>query len=112
MLALRFDLFTTSIKLAGGEIPQDRPIDGVDFRAALTGTARSRRGFSFTTGTMNFVRCAREPTRHISSPVELYGEGGARTAHNRPLLFNLNEDPVERSDIAAQRPEILADLQK
>jgi len=44
--------------------------------------------------------------------VELYGEGGARAEHNRPLLFNLNEDPVERSDIAAQRPEILADLQK
>ena len=27
------DLFTTSIKLAGGDVPGDRPIDGVDLRA-------------------------------------------------------------------------------
>ena len=41
-----------------------------------------------------------------------YGEGGARTEHNPPLLFNLNEDPGERYNVAAQRPEVIADLQK
>ena len=36
-LACTMDLFTTSLKLAGAEVPTDRVIDGVDHHAALIG---------------------------------------------------------------------------
>ena len=39
-----------------------------------------------------------------------YGEGEPRREHNPPLLFNLAEDPGERHDVAAQHPEVIADL--
>ena len=106
------DLFTTSVKLAGGEIPQDRPIDGVDLRAALTGTGPvpPRVLFYYWDNELRAVRKGAYKAHFITSGA--YGEGGARAEHNPPLLFNLNEDPGERYNIAAQRPEVLADLQK
>jgi arylsulfatase A-like enzyme len=106
------DLFTTSIKLAGGEIPQDRAIDGVDLRAALTGTGPlpPRVLFYYWDDELRAVRKGAYKAHFITSGA--YGEGGARTEHNPPLLFNLNEDPGEHYNIAAQHPEILADFQK
>jgi len=106
------DLFTTSIKLAGGEIPHDRPIDGVDLRAALTGTGPvpPRVLFCYWDTELRAVRKGAYKAHFITGGA--YGEGGARTEHNPPLLFDLNEDPGERYNVAAQRPEVVADLQK
>ncbi len=39
-----------------------------------------------------------------------YGEGEPRREHNPPLLFNLSEDPGERRNVAAQHPDVVADL--
>jgi len=36
-LVVGTDLFVTLAKLGGGQVPQDRPIDGIDISAALTG---------------------------------------------------------------------------
>ena len=106
------DLFPTSIKLAGGEIPQDRPIDGVDLRGALTGAGPvpPRVLFYYWDDELRAVRKGAYKAHFITSGA--YGEGGARTEHNPPLLFNLNEDPGEHYNVAAQHPEILADLEK
>jgi len=106
------DLFTTSIKLAGGEVPQDRAIDGVDLRAALTGTGPvpPRVLFYYWDNELRAVRKGAYKAHFITSGS--YGEGGARTEHNPPLLFNLNEDPGERYDIAAGHANIIDDLQK
>ena len=41
-----------------------------------------------------------------------YGLGGAREVHDPPLLFNLTDDPGVRHDIAAQHPDVVADLVK
>jgi arylsulfatase len=39
-----------------------------------------------------------------------YGEGEPRTVHTPPLLFDLGVDPGERSDVAAEHPDVVAAL--
>jgi arylsulfatase A-like enzyme len=106
------DLFTTSVKLAGGEIPQDRVIDGVDLRPAINGTGPvpPRVLFYYWDNELRAVRKGPYKAHFITSGS--YGEGGDRAEHNPPLLFNLNEDPGERFDISARHAEVVADLKK
>jgi len=109
-LGSAMDLFTTSAKLAGAEVPADRVIDGVDLRAALTSGAPSPRHllFYYWDSELRAVRKDAYKAHFITSGA--YGEGEPRREHNPPLLFNLAEDPGERHDVAAQHPEVIADL--
>ena len=104
------DLFTTVISLAGGQIPTDRPIDGMDLSPVLFGTGSSPREtmayyrmgelFAFRQGSYkaHFVTEGR------------YGLPPLRTDHNPPLLFNLDEDPGELFDIASTDPDVLTSI--
>jgi arylsulfatase A len=104
------DLFVTAARLAGAEPPADRPIDGVDLRAPLTGTGPSPRRllFYYWDSELRAVRKGPYKAHFITSGA--YGEGEARVEHTPPLLFNLAEDPGERHDIAAAHPDIVAAL--
>jgi arylsulfatase A-like enzyme len=106
------DLFTTAIKLAGGDVPADRPIDGVDLRAVLTGGAPSPRqmNFYYWDNELRAVRKGDYKAHFITSGA--YGEGEPRREHNPPLLFNLADDPGERHDIASGHADIVADLMR
>jgi arylsulfatase A len=104
------DLFVTAAKLGGAEPPTDRAIDGVDLRAALTGSGPSPRQLVhyYWDSELRAIRKGVYKAHFITSGA--YGEGEPRAVHNPPLLFNLAEDPGERYDIAAMRPDIVADL--
>ena len=104
------DLFTTSAKLAGADLPADRAIDGVDLRATLTSGAASPRHvlFYYWDSELRAVRKDAYKAHFITSGA--YGEGEARREHNPPLLFNLAEDPGERQNVAAAHPDVVADL--
>jgi arylsulfatase A len=104
------DLFVTAARLAGAPIPSDRAIDGVDLRAPLTGAGPSPRQilFYYWDSELRAVRKGAYKAHFITSGA--YGDGEARVEHTPPLLFNLAEDPGERRDIAALRPEVIADL--
>ncbi|HEX7140014.1 MAG TPA: sulfatase, partial [Vicinamibacterales bacterium] len=104
------DLFTTSIKLAGGDVPGDRPIDGLDLRAVLTSAASGPRrlNFYYWNNELRAIRKGDYKAHFITSGA--YGEGEPRREHNPPLLFNLADDPGEHHDIAASHPDIVADL--
>ena len=41
---------------------------------------------------------------------EAFGIGPERTEHETPLLYHLGADPGESYDLAAERPEILAEM--
>ena len=106
------DIFVTATKLAGGDVPTDRVIDGVDLRGPLRGTARSPRHilFYYWDNELRAIRKDDFKAHFISSGA--YGFGSPRTEHDPPLLFNVAEDPGERFDIAAKHPDIVADLIK
>ena len=95
---ISLDVFSTAIVAAGGTVPSDRPIDGVDLLPFLTG-------------------------RESGSPHEnLYWKFAQWLAvrrgdykrcqwRRRTLLFDLVADPGEVTNIAAERPELVADLE-
>jgi arylsulfatase A-like enzyme len=104
------DLFVTAVRLAGAELPADRVIDGVDLRAPLTGSGPSPRKVLpyYWDSELRAIRKGAYKAHFITSGA--YGEGEPRMEHNPPLLFNLAEDPGERYNIAAQHPDLVADL--
>ena len=106
------DLFVTAIKLAGGEPPTDRIIDGVDLRGPLMGTTESPRHvlFYYWNNELRAIRKDAFKMHFITSGA--YGLGSPRTEHTPPLLFNLAEDPGERYDITDKYPKIVADILK
>ncbi|MCA9114143.1 MAG: sulfatase [Planctomycetaceae bacterium] len=108
-LATTMDIFTTSVLLGGGQVPNDREIDGVDLRPALTGTGPSpRKSVFYYRGTrLMAVRLGPWKAHYITQAA--YG-GGKPVTHDVPVLYHLEHDPSERHDRAADHPEVLAEI--
>jgi arylsulfatase A-like enzyme len=106
------DLFVTVVKLAGGELPPDRIIDGVDLRGPLSGTSAGPRQlmFYYWDNELRAIRKGAFKAHFVTSGA--YGLGSPRAEHNPPLLFNLLEDPGELYNIAEAHPNVLADILK
>ena len=105
------DVFPTCIKLAGGKVPTDRVIDGVDISPALLGTGPSpRETMFFYRGTKLYaVRHGQFKAHFITRPA--YGAGKAQE-HAPPLLYNLGHDPGEKYDLSAKHPEVIARIRR
>ena len=104
------DLMPTAAALAGATLPADRIIDGVDLSATLRGSGPSPRAllFYYWDSELRAVRKGRYKAHFITSGA--YGEGEPRMVNTPPLLFDLWADPGERFNIAAEHPDIVADL--
>ncbi len=102
------DLFTTAIALGGGRVPRDRPIDGVDLSPVLFGEGPSPRQVMsyYRMGELYAFRQGRYKVHFVTEG--RYGLPPLRTDHDPPIMFDLDEDPAERFDVAAERPEALA----
>lgn len=97
-IATTMDLFPTLLNAAGAEIPADRQIDGNDlmpFLAGQTETSPTRTFYYFAGNNLQGVREANWKLRHSE-------EG--------PELFDLEIDPGERFNVAAEYPEVVARL--
>ena len=93
------DILPTLVAAAGGQMPQDRVIDGVNLLPLLaTGAAlQPARPLFWRDG----------PYRAVQH------EGWKLIESSRPLkdwLFNLREDPTEQRNLAASQPQRLAQL--
>jgi uncharacterized sulfatase len=104
------DLIVTAATLSGATLPRDRILDGVDLTAVLRGTGSSPRDklFYYWDSELRAIRKGRFKAHFITSGA--YGDGELRVEHDPPLLFDLAEDPGERFNLAARRPDIVADL--
>jgi len=109
-IASSMDLFATAAALAGAPVPLDRPIDGVDLGPRLKGTGPDPRQvlFYYWDNELRAVRKGPYKAHFITSGA--YGQSEPRHEHAPPLLFDLTQDPGERRDIAAQHPDVVADL--
>jgi arylsulfatase A len=110
-MASTMDLFVTALKLAGAKVPDDRPIDGVDLTALLTGKGKSPRDTMFYyRGTKLYaVRHGPWKAHFITEPA--YGKGGP-SEHDPPLLYHLGRDPGEKADVARDNADVVARLKE
>ncbi|MEZ5939834.1 MAG: sulfatase [Planctomycetaceae bacterium] len=112
-LATTMDLYSTCISLAGGNIPQDRVVDGLDLTPLLHGTGPSPREdvFYYRGVTLMAVRHGSWKA-HFQTQGAYGPEAQKREVHDPPLLFNLDHDPSEKYNINAKHPEVLAQIQE
>jgi len=110
-LACAIDLFSTALRLARVPLPDDRVIDGLDLTPVLTGRGPGPREIMFYYNTNQLCAVRRGPFKAHWMTYSRLGSAGAQT-HDPPLLFHLGHDPGERFNIAAQHPEVIADLRR
>jgi len=108
-LASTMDFFNTSLTLAGVEPPKDREIDGVNMLPLLLGGETQRHDMIFYRDAQIYALRKGPWKLHIITQA---GYNDKPVKHDPPLLFHLEHDPSERFDVAAEHPDIVADLLK
>ncbi len=110
-LACSIDLFNTCLTLAGAPIPSDRIIDGVDMTPMLLGKGPGRRNMVIYYNGDEVYALRKGAYKAHFSTYSGYGKEAPEN-HNPPLLFHLPNDPGERFNIAADHPEVIADIRQ
>ncbi len=110
-LGCTMDIFTTCLSLAGAPIPQDRVIDGVDLTPVLLGEGPSPRDvvYYYRGRRLYALRKGSWKAHFVTQPA--YG-GGGPTEHDPPLLYHLEHDPAEQWNVAAEHPDVVAELKR
>ena len=103
------DLLPTIAAWAGATVPGDRAMDGLDITPLLTHSGTVKRdAYMYYRGTQIFAaRLGQWKAHFVTQPA--YGPGKPEP-HDPPLLFDLNLDPGETTNLAAQHPEVIAQI--
>ena len=110
-IANAMDLFSTSLHLAGVELPKDRPLDGIDLTPVLFGKKHQVRDTQFLY--YADILCAVRKGNYKAHFVTHDGYSKEEPPkHDPPLLFNVAEDPSERFDVASEHPDVVVELKK
>ena len=103
------DIYTTCISQAGGSIPTDRIVDGVDLSGVLLNQEKSPRdSMFFYRGTELFAVRVGTMKAHYVTQTPYVGQKAV--THDPPLLFDVEVDPSERFNIAADHPHVLQQI--
>ncbi|SKB04389.1 Arylsulfatase A [Prosthecobacter debontii] len=105
------DLLPTFLAMAGADKPQGVTLDGEDLSSLLfEGSPLPERPFFFYRGDKLYACRLGEWKAHFKTQT---GYGQAKPdLYEPPLLFHLGKDPSEKRDVAAQYPEVVAQIQK
>ncbi|HEX5271723.1 MAG TPA: sulfatase [Gemmataceae bacterium] len=95
-LTANLDVLPTFVKLAGGDLPKDRPIDGKDVWPILSGKSQDSPHEAFFYFNSNKLEAVR------SGPWKLELKG--------PKLYDLDKDPGEAADVAKDHPDVVKKL--
>lgn len=110
-VVVSLDLYPTLIQIAGGELPEDRVVDGVDVMPILlgdTGFEREADFYYFQGRRLEAIRSGEWKLR-IS---RYQGHGNPENAQLAPELYNLRTDPSERHNRAEEYPGLVAELKE
>ncbi len=106
-----FDILPTFAALAGGNVPMDRKIDGVNAWPHLAGVPNAKPAHE----TFYYYRGLRlEAVRHGDWKLHIVNSAGKANAKAPPVqarLYNLQTDIGESRDVAAANPEVVRQLQ-
>ena len=107
------DLFTTLAGLAGAQIPQDRPIDGIDQLPFLTsGDAQAR---SAREGFLFYIKQDMRAAKWRDWKLHFYWEPEVNEGKGKlesPYLFNITRDPKEETDVLVYNTWVLGPILK
>jgi len=98
---IALDFLPTAVSLAGGEVPQDRPIDGVNLIPYLTGekTGSPHERLFWRTGGLKGMHAVRQGSwKFVQRPA---GE---------PELYDLSSDIAESKNLASAKPELVTEI--
>jgi uncharacterized sulfatase len=100
------------VALAGGTVPGDRLLDGYDIRPVLFGTGETPREavFFYRQRELYAVRHGSWKAHFISEGA--YGQFGGRVVHDTPEIYQVEHDPSEHHNVAADHPEIVEQLRR
>ena len=100
-LVIGTDLFVTLARLAGGTVPDDRPIDGIDVRTVLSGGNLPERTVFWA---LDSVSALEFVVRRGEWKLFIDREG------NPQALYDLASDPLEFFDRSAAEPDVVREL--
>lgn len=108
-LGSTMDIYTTSINLAGGAVPTDRMVDGVDLTPVLLEGGNSpREEMIYYRGTkLMALRKGPWKAHFITKPA--YGREPFQD-HDPPVLYHLEHDPSEKYDVSKAHPDVIKAL--
>jgi arylsulfatase A-like enzyme len=95
------DLYPTLARIAGAEIPTDRPIDGVDQLDFFLGKQAKSNREGFVYYIKQELRAAKWRDWKMHMVWEREPNDGANHLES-PLIFNLTRDPKEESDVGTE----------
>jgi len=111
-ISTAMDIFPTVAKLSGAEIPAGREIDGVDMMPMLRDPENATRNeFVYWKGS-ELAAIRRGVWKVQFHQYDDWYQQQGITVENKPLLFNLDNDPSEAFDLSAKHPEIVEQLTK
>lgn len=115
-LATTMDILPTFAKLAGGEPPSDRKIDGHDIRPLITGEPGAKSPYdAFFYYYLDQLQAVRSGPWKLFLPLDDFARHphfSPKSEKNEALLFNVAEDIASENNVAAEHPEIVARLTK
>jgi arylsulfatase A len=106
-----FDILPTLVKLAGGELPADKKLDGGDIWPVLSGAAGAKTPhdvfYYFRGLKLEGIRSGAWKLR-LAAAAEGGPQKGQRAAEDQ--LYNLEQDISESKNVAAENPEVVKRL--
>jgi arylsulfatase A-like enzyme len=106
------DLLPTLTTLAGSKIPDDRILDGFDLQQILLGSEKSPREVVYYYRGTELYALRKGPFKAHFITEWAYANDNKKTIHDLPLLYNLDVDPSEQYNIAANHPDVLTDIEQ
>jgi len=104
------DLYTTFCNLAGVSVPDDRIVDGMDLSPVLfEGKESPRKEMFFYRGDRLYAVRLGDYKAHF---ITQSGYEPEITEHDPPLLYDVNVDPSEQYNIAAEHPEVIEKIRE
>ena len=105
------DLFPTLVRMAGGKVPTDRPMDGLDQREFLLGRSEKSAREGFVYYIKSEMRAAKWRDWKMHFVWEVEPNAGANHLET-PYLFNLVQDPKEESDVSTTQGWVRGPIRK